>query len=213
MGTLWDPPLTLTTHQLEGLPVIGRAHGPTHPKWSPKGQNRTRYSVHVFDPARNKLLVSVGSIVIGHSGCETPHPQRGVTGWAPVTAFDLAVIVHERTRGPYAGLHCHHHLSTYPEARPCWHCKARPPDDGCTYFTPSEPPASAEAGPTGGQVLAIALRAVIRTGSVAVALHDDQAAITGPDGVHLLSIRRSYSSPDELAGFLGIEPDQIQDAR
>ncbi|MBP5888650.1 MULTISPECIES: hypothetical protein [Streptomyces] len=140
MPALWDPPPTLSVHQFEGFPVIGHAHGPkdTAP-WSTRPGNRTRYSIHAVDTAQNKLLVSVSSVVIAGGDTEYPHPQRGVTGWAPFARFDLILLTHLRTSGSYAGYQCHHHIRAYPEARPCWHCKARPPEAQCTYFTDSQP--------------------------------------------------------------------------
>ncbi|KAF2774883.1 hypothetical protein [Streptomyces sp. OM5714] len=139
MPDVWKPPPTLSVHQLEGFPVIGHAHGPkdTTP-WSTRPGNRTRYSIHAVDTAQNKLLVSIGSVVLG-GGTEYPHPQRGVTGWASLACFDLVLLTHLRTSGSYAGYQCHHHIRAYPEARPCWHCKARPPEARCAHFTDSQP--------------------------------------------------------------------------
>ncbi|MGW2719879.1 hypothetical protein [Streptomyces sp. NPDC001492] len=120
--------------------MTGHAHGPTHAPWSGKPQNRTRYSVHAVDTTRNKLLVSISSIVIAGGATECPHPRRGVTGWANVAYFDLVLLAHLRSSGPYDGYRCHHHLSTYPGARDCWHCKARPPESECGHFTVSRQP-------------------------------------------------------------------------
>jgi hypothetical protein len=139
MPSLWDPPPTLSVYQLEGLPVTGHAHGPKdNAPWSNRPGNRTRYSIHTFDTAQNKLLVSVSSIVIAGGDTEYLHPQRGVTGWAPPARFDLILLTHLRTSGPYAGYQCHHHISTYPETRPCWNCKARPPEANCPHFATSQ---------------------------------------------------------------------------
>jgi hypothetical protein len=89
-------------------------------------------------------------------------------------------------------------------------------DAGRSFLPDRNPDAEVPAGPdgpTGDQVLAIALRAAIRTGDVGVFLHQDLVEITGPDDVLLVSIRRSYSGPEELARFLGIEPGTVEDAR
>jgi hypothetical protein len=148
MSAFWSTPLTLTVYQLTGFPVIGHAHGPKDAApWSKRPGNRTRYSIHAIDPARNELLVSVASIVIAGGGTEYPHPQRGVTGWAPPARFDLILLAHLRTSGMYAGYQCHHHISTYPEARPCRHCTARPPEADCTHFTASHEGTPAEDAP------------------------------------------------------------------
>ncbi|MBA9050859.1 hypothetical protein HDA42_000034 [Streptomyces costaricanus] len=82
--------------------------------------------------------MSVSSVVIA-GGTEYPHLQRGVTGWARLTCFDLVLLTHLRTSGSYAGYQCHHHVRAYLEARPCWHCKARPPEAQCPHFTASQP--------------------------------------------------------------------------
>ncbi|MFJ2240432.1 hypothetical protein [Streptomyces sp. NPDC087859] len=102
MPDLWKPPPTLSVHQLEGFPVIGHAHGPkdTAP-WSTLPGNRTRYSIHAVDTVQNKLLVSIGSVVLG-GGTEYPHPQRGVTGWASLACFDWPWLGRARTcTGPW----------------------------------------------------------------------------------------------------------------
>ncbi|MGW4888124.1 hypothetical protein [Streptomyces murinus] len=139
MPALWNPPPTLSVHQLELPPVIGHAHGPKDTaSWSTRPGDRTRYSIHAVDTAQSKLLVSVSSVVMA-GGTEYPHPQRGVTGWARLTCFDLVLLTHLRTSGSYAGYQCHHHVRAYPEARPCWHCKARPPEAQCPHFTASQP--------------------------------------------------------------------------
>ncbi|MFE7135237.1 hypothetical protein ACFVIM_30705 [Streptomyces sp. NPDC057638] len=133
--TLWDPPPTLTPSSLEGLAVLGHAHGPTHPPWTRRGKSRTRYSIHALDADRDRLLVSISSIVLADGDTEHPHPQRGITGWAKPGDFELILLSHLRTEGPYSGYQCHHHTATHPGARPCWHCKARPPGDSCDHFT------------------------------------------------------------------------------
>ncbi|GAA1237885.1 GNAT family N-acetyltransferase [Streptomyces rhizosphaericus] len=69
-------------------------------------------------------------------------------------------------------------------------------------------------GPTGDQVLANALRAAIRYGDVDVVLWDDEVEITGHDDTVLGSIKgRRFTGSDELARFLGIDADAIDDAR
>ncbi|MFI2434681.1 hypothetical protein [Streptomyces sp. NPDC018693] len=71
-------------------------------------------------------------------------------------------------------------------------------------------------GPTGDQVLAVALRAAIRAGDVGIVLHadPDEVEITGNDDTVLVSIKgRRFTGPDELARFLGVETDAIDDAR
>lgn len=133
--TLWDPPPTLSFHNLGGVAVLGHTHGPTHPPWTGRGRGRTRYSVHAVDATRARLLVSIASTVLAGGDTEYPHPHRGITGWAKATDFELVLLTHLRTEGPYAGYQCHHHVVTYPDARPCWHCTARPPTDGCAYFS------------------------------------------------------------------------------
>ncbi|MDQ1018882.1 hypothetical protein [Streptomyces afghaniensis] len=81
---------------------------------------------------------------------------------------------------------------------------------------PDRTPAADPEGPTGDQVLAIALRAAIRTGDVGIVLHadPDEVEITGPDDTVLVSIKgRRFTGPDELARFLGVDTDPIHDAR
>ncbi|MEU0627744.1 hypothetical protein [Streptomyces sp. NPDC005989] len=69
-------------------------------------------------------------------------------------------------------------------------------------------------GPTGDQVLACALREAIRHGDVGVVLWDDEVELTGPGDTVLVSIKgRRFVEPYELAGFLGIDADDIDDAR
>ncbi|MFE3146596.1 hypothetical protein ACFXJ6_08020 [Streptomyces sp. NPDC059218] len=69
-------------------------------------------------------------------------------------------------------------------------------------------------GPTGDQVLACALREAIRHGDVGVVLWDDGVELTGPGDTVLVSIKgRRFIEPYELAGFLGIDADDIDDAR
>lgn len=68
-------------------------------------------------------------------------------------------------------------------------------------------------GPTGDQVLASALRVAIRYGDVGVVLWDDEVELTGPDDTVLVSIKGRRFEPYELAGFLGINADDIDDAR
>lgn len=68
-------------------------------------------------------------------------------------------------------------------------------------------------GPTGDQVLATALRVAIRHGDVGVVLWDDEVEITGPDDTVLVSIKGRRFEPYELARFLGVQEDVIDDAR
>lgn len=133
--TLWDPPPTLRLSNLEGLGVLGHTHGPTHAPWTGRGRSRTRYSVHAVDVDQDRLLVSISSIVLAGGDTEYPHPQRGITGWAKPRDFELIMLSHLRAEGAHTGYQCHHHVTTYPDARPCWHCKVHPPADGCTYFS------------------------------------------------------------------------------
>lgn len=87
---------------------------------------------------------------------------------------------------------------------------------GQSFLPDRAPDAASPDGPTGDQVLAIALRAAIRTGDVGIVLHSDpdEVEITGPDDVVLVSIAgRCFSGPDELARFLGVGIDAIADAR
>lgn len=73
---------------------------------------------------------------------------------------------------------------------------------------------TADDGPTGDQVLACALREAIRHGDVGVALWDGEVELTGPGDTVLVSIKgRRFTEPYELAGFLGIDAGDIDDAR
>ncbi|MER6632231.1 hypothetical protein ABT301_29125 [Streptomyces sp. NPDC000987] len=67
-------------------------------------------------------------------------------------------------------------------------------------------------GPTGDQVLATALRAAIRHGHIGVHLHDDVVEISGSDDTVLASVTGRFTAV-ALAGFLGIDPARIEDAR
>ncbi|MEU3907945.1 hypothetical protein AB0F20_29745 [Streptomyces goshikiensis] len=101
--TPWDPPPTLSLSNLEGMTALGHAHGPTHAPWTGRGENRTRYSIHALDADRDRLLVSISSIVLAGGDIEYPHPQRGITGWAKARNFELILLCHLRTEGPFAG--------------------------------------------------------------------------------------------------------------
>ncbi|MFI1703014.1 hypothetical protein [Streptomyces griseoruber] len=68
-------------------------------------------------------------------------------------------------------------------------------------------------GPTGDQVLAIALRAAIRYGAVGVDLYDDEVEISGPDDTVLVSIKGRRFTHGELARFLDVDAGDITDAR